>query len=203
MTKTRFRPVTSSRIATMRLERYSFCPARRILESASPDIQYEGTFWIHTKVVNNAQDFRAIKYGGTSNQVASSNPPYDPQITSNQGVSSNQPYNSQFIKETPCRGTTYISNKNKNIRQCTKYTGVTRSTKLCNKNVSIATIVSWIQRCHEKIHFLALLKYCASQSKLVTLASCNKMLPLARTEPKPLPFKSYMFCSDLTWLNGS
>ena len=63
---------------------------------------------MHTKVVNNAQDFRAIKYGGASNQVASSNPPYDPQITSNQGVSSNQPYNSQFIKETPRRGTTYI-----------------------------------------------------------------------------------------------
>ena len=101
MTKTRFRPVTSSRIATMRLERYSVCPARRILESASPDIQYEGTFWIHTKVVDNAQDFGAIKYGGASNQVASSNPPYDPLITSNQGVSSNQPYNSQFIKETP------------------------------------------------------------------------------------------------------
>ena len=78
------------------------------MESASPDIQYEGTFWIHTKVVNNAQDFRAIKYGGASNQVASSNPPYDPQITSNQGVSSNQPYNSQFIKETPRRGTTYL-----------------------------------------------------------------------------------------------
>ena len=101
MTKTRFRPVTSSRIATMRLERYSFCPARRILESASPDIQYEWTFWINTKVVDNAQDFRAIKYGGASNQVVSSNPPYDPLSTSNQGVSSNQPYNSQFIKETP------------------------------------------------------------------------------------------------------
>ena len=90
----------------MRLERYSFCPARRILESASPDIQYKWTFWIHTKVANNAQDFRIIKYGGASNQVASSNPPYDPQSTSNQGAPSDQPYNSQFIKETPRQGMT-------------------------------------------------------------------------------------------------
>ena len=86
-----FRPVTSRRIATMRLERYSFCLARRILESASPDIQYEWTFWIYTKVTSNAQDFKTIKYGGVSN----------PQITSNQGVPSDQPCNSQFIKETP------------------------------------------------------------------------------------------------------
>ena len=107
MTKTRFRPVTSRRIATMRLERYSFCPARRILESASPDIQYEWTFWIYTKVTNNAQDFKTIKYRGVSNQVATSSPPYNPQITSSQGVPSDQPCNSQFIKETPRRGTTY------------------------------------------------------------------------------------------------
>ena len=41
--------------------------------------------------------------------MASSNPPYNLQITSNQGVPSNQPYNSQFIKETPRRGMTYIN----------------------------------------------------------------------------------------------
>ena len=55
MVKTRFRPVTSRRIITIRPERYSFCPARQVFESASPVIQYKLMFWIHTKVVNNAQ----------------------------------------------------------------------------------------------------------------------------------------------------